>query len=69
MFSPDLVRGFGRKGVKMRREGELEDLIARWTLDEEEFALLANKTGATRLGFVVLLKYLGVGEDSCSGWR
>jgi Domain of unknown function (DUF4158) len=41
----------------MRREWELEDLIACWTLDEEEFALLANKSGATRLGFAVLLKY------------
>ena len=41
----------------MRREWELEDLIACWTLDEEEFALLANKTGATRLGFALLLKY------------
>ncbi len=41
----------------MRREWELEDLIACWTLDEEELALLANKTGATRLGFALLLKY------------
>src|SRR5271156_2596667 len=41
----------------MRREWELEELIACWTLDEEEFALLANKSGATRLGFAVLLKY------------
>jgi hypothetical protein len=41
----------------MRREWELEDLIACWTLDEEEFALLANKSGATRLGFAVLLNY------------
>jgi hypothetical protein len=41
----------------MRREWELEDLIACWTLDEEEFTLLANKSGATRLGFAVLLKY------------
>lgn len=45
------------KGAKMRREWELEDLIACWTLDEEELALLANKTGATRLGFALLLKY------------
>jgi hypothetical protein len=37
----------------MRREWELEDLIECWTLDEEEFALLANKSGATRLGFVI----------------
>ena len=41
----------------MRREWELEDLIACWTLDEDELALLANKTGATRLGFALLLKY------------
>src|ERR1017187_6037402 len=41
----------------MRRGWELEDLIACWALDEEEFALLANKSGATRLGFAVLLKY------------
>ena len=38
----------------MRREWELEELIACWT---QEFALLANKSGATRLGFAVLLKY------------
>ncbi|MGP3959464.1 hypothetical protein ACTWPT_25985 [Nonomuraea sp. 3N208] len=38
----------------MRREWELEDLIECWTLDQEEFALLANKSGATRPGFVIL---------------
>ncbi|MGV9599487.1 Tn3 family transposase [Streptosporangium sandarakinum] len=41
----------------MRREWELEDLIACWTLDEDEFALVGNKTGATRLGFSLMLKY------------
>lgn len=41
----------------MRREWELEDLIECWTLDEEEFALLANKSGATRLGFALMLKF------------
>ena len=41
----------------MRREWELEDLIECWTLDEAEFELLANKTGATRLGFALLLKF------------
>ncbi|MEU6711919.1 DUF4158 domain-containing protein [Nonomuraea sp. NPDC046802] len=41
----------------MRREWELEDLIECWTLDEEEFALLANKSGATRLGFGLMLKF------------
>jgi hypothetical protein len=28
-----------------------------WTLDEQELALLANKSGATRLGFGLMLKY------------
>lgn len=41
----------------MRREWELEDLIECWTLDEAETGLLANKTGATRLAFAVILKY------------
>jgi hypothetical protein len=37
--------------------GELKDLIECWTLDEAEFELLANKTGATRLGFALLLQF------------
>jgi hypothetical protein len=41
----------------MRREWELEDLIECWTLDEAEFKLLANKTGSTRLGFALMLKF------------
>jgi hypothetical protein len=41
----------------MRREWELEDLIDCWTLDEDEFDLLANKSGATRLGFALMLKF------------
>jgi hypothetical protein len=41
----------------MRREWELEDLIDCWTLDEEEAGLLANKAGATRLGFALMLKF------------
>src|SRR5437899_12140012 len=42
----------------MRRQWETEDLIDQWTLHAEERALLGNKTGATRLAFAVLLKYL-----------
>ena len=42
----------------MRRQWETEDLTDQWTLHAEERALLGNKTGATRLGFAVLLKYL-----------
>ncbi|WP_327092508.1 DUF4158 domain-containing protein [Nonomuraea sp. NBC_01738] len=41
----------------MRREWELEDLIECWTLDEAEVKLLANKSGATRLGFALMLKF------------
>jgi hypothetical protein len=41
----------------VRREWELEDLIECWTLDEEDVRLLANKSGATRLGFALTLKY------------
>lgn len=41
----------------MRREWELEELIECWTLDEEELALLANKSGAARLGFGLMLKF------------
>ncbi|MBB5781952.1 DUF4158 domain-containing protein [Nonomuraea jabiensis] len=41
----------------MRREWEIEDPIECWTLDEEELALLANKSGATRLGFGLMLKF------------
>ena len=41
----------------MRREWEPEELIACWTLLEEDQRLLANKSGATRLGFALVLKY------------
>ena len=41
----------------MRREWELDDLVDCWTLDEDELRLIANKSGATRLGFALLLKY------------
>lgn len=41
----------------MRREWEPEDLIACWTLVEVDQELVANKSGATRLGFALLLKF------------
>jgi hypothetical protein len=41
----------------MRREWDLEDLIECWTLDEAEFELVGNKSGATRLGFGLMLKF------------
>ena len=45
------------RGTAVRREWELDDLIDCWTLDEDELRLIANKSGATRLGFALLLKY------------
>jgi hypothetical protein len=33
-----------------------DELAHHWTLSGEERALLANKTGATRLAFAILLK-------------
>ncbi|MFN2506058.1 MAG: DUF4158 domain-containing protein [Acidimicrobiales bacterium] len=44
----------------MRTEWEPEDLIERWTLLEGDLELIGNKTGATRLGFAVLLKYFEI---------
>jgi TnpA family transposase len=41
----------------VRREWSPEELIDCWTLDEGDTKLLANKAGATRLGFSVLLKF------------
>ena len=41
----------------MRREWTPEDLIASWTLVEDDWRLVSNKTGATRLGFAALLKF------------
>ena len=44
----------------MRREWEPDQLIERWTLLDDDHALLANKTGPTRLGFAVLLKFFEI---------
>ena len=41
----------------MRDEWELDELISCWTLDEADWRLLSNKTGAPRLGFALLLKF------------
>lgn len=41
----------------MKRNWELDELIEHWTLLPEEIKLLGNKTGATRLGFAIILKY------------
>jgi hypothetical protein len=41
----------------MKRHWDTEELLEHWTLMPAEYDLLANKTGATRLGFALLLKF------------
>lgn len=41
----------------MKRNWEAEELAEHWTLLPPEMSLLGNKSGATRLGFAVLLKF------------
>jgi hypothetical protein len=41
----------------MQRHWTPEELAEQWTLFPRERVLLANKSGPTRLGFAVLLKY------------
>lgn len=41
----------------MKRQWEPEELTEQWTLLPTDMPLLANRTGATRLGFAVLLLF------------
>jgi len=41
----------------MKREWHPDELMAHWTMLPQEHKLLGNKSGPTRLGFAVLLKY------------
>jgi hypothetical protein len=41
----------------MRQPWEIDELVEAWTLVDDDLGLVANKTGATRLGFAVLLKF------------
>jgi Domain of unknown function (DUF4158) len=41
----------------VRREWQPEELIASWTLIDRDWELLSNKSGATRLGFALLLRF------------
>ncbi|MFG2395694.1 DUF4158 domain-containing protein [Streptomyces lydicus] len=42
----------------MRQEWSPEDVVACWTLVDGDWDLLANKSGPTRLGFCLMLKFL-----------
>ncbi|MFD0883956.1 hypothetical protein ACFQ08_05215 [Streptosporangium algeriense] len=44
-------------GVRVRREWKPEGLIAAWTLLDDDWELAGNKTGTTRLGFGLMLKF------------
>jgi hypothetical protein len=44
----------------MQRKWTVEELSEQWTLLPEEAPWLANKSGATRLGFAVLLKFFQI---------
>ena len=48
----------------MRREWGPEELIASWTLLDDDWRLVGNKTGATRLGFSLLLKFFAIEAGS-----
>ena len=41
----------------MGDDSSLDDLVAAWTLVAADWALIGNKTGATRLGFALVLKF------------
>lgn len=51
----------------MRREWNPEDLIASWTLVEDDWRLVGNKTGATGLGFALLLKFFELARRAAAG--
>jgi hypothetical protein len=59
----------------MRRVWTPEDLIASWTLVEDDWRLVGNKTGTARLGFALLLKFFELEgrfprtSTSCHGRR
>src|SRR5258707_3675160 len=47
-----------KKGEQMKRTWTAEELVEHFTLLPDELGAIGNKSGATRLGFAVLLKCL-----------
>ncbi len=41
----------------MRRDWDPEDIVAHWTLVDDDWRLVANKTGPSRLGFALVLRF------------
>ena len=46
-----------RSRARLRQEWEPEELIACWTLVDDDWRLVGNRAGATRLRFALLLKF------------
>lgn len=44
----------------MRQEWSPEDVVACWTLVDGDWGLVANKSGPTRLGFCLMLKFFEI---------
>ncbi|MEV0052439.1 DUF4158 domain-containing protein [Saccharopolyspora shandongensis] len=44
----------------MQREWQPDDLVGSWTLVSEDWRLVGNKTGPTRLGFALLLMFFEI---------
>jgi hypothetical protein len=44
----------------VKRDWEPEELIASWTLVGDDWRLVGSKTGATRLGFALVLKFFEI---------
>ncbi len=48
------------EGAGVRQEWSPEDVVACWTLVDGDWDLVANKSGPTRLGFGLMLKFFDV---------
>ena len=57
---PIVSRGWALASAPVKRDWETEELIAQWMLVEDDWRLLGTKTGATRLGFALVLKYFEI---------
>jgi len=58
--------------VVVRVEWSPEDLVGSWTLVDEDWRPVDNKSGPTRLGFALLLKFFELEArfpSSASGYR
>jgi hypothetical protein len=44
----------------VRQEWSPEDVVACWTLVDGDWDLVANKSGSTRLGFCLMLKFFEI---------